>query len=302
MEVDPDAPALLQQRLDELGIRNSSRLSFQSCPDARPRHGRLEEGPHVRQVLRILRLQRFDLTGPFHRQGHLDGTLGDDEIDTLGQDAGQPEHVLARGGARLVEGVDDEDDGLAGLDLVATVGCLLEQALEEIGTAGRTGQHAIDGKRVQLPDPDDLGRQVPQAGRDPLLTSGQLAEVVDVAAILDQVSEEGRLAQAGLGLEDEDPAIMLLEKSVESLFKPISSREPIDLDPLEDGPGGDKGLPKPGVVFVEDLGGIDGDRDPAIGLAAADQGDREVLADDVEARPLIRTPLLFRRLWTAVPR
>jgi hypothetical protein len=124
MEVDPDAPTLLEQGLNELRIQDSSPLSFEGFPDARPRHGRFEEGPHVRQVPRILGLQRLDLTGPFHRQGYLDGTLRDDEIDASGQDAGQPEHVLARGRARLIEGVDDEDDGLSGLNLVATVGCI----------------------------------------------------------------------------------------------------------------------------------------------------------------------------------
>jgi hypothetical protein len=84
MKIDPNASALLQQGLDELGIRDSPPLALQRLAHVWPSHRRFQELPHVRQVLWVFcpEPEPFDAMTSLDLQRNFDRTLGDDQIDS----------------------------------------------------------------------------------------------------------------------------------------------------------------------------------------------------------------------------
>jgi hypothetical protein len=229
----------------------------------------LEEPPHVLEVALVGRIQGEDPERRLAVQPDRHRPLRDDDEDAGREHLGQAEGVVADRRGGLVEGVDHDHDPL--VIARAPVGGTLEQESEEVGPAAcRRRQHLLGAVGDQLAGAHHLGGQALEARGHTVGPAGQLDEVVDVAALGDQVRQVGRLADPRRGLEDEVAAILGGEEPVDLGGEPFAADELLDIHALEDRPRLDVGVAQQLVVADEHLVVVAGDQDAADDVAADD--------------------------------
>jgi hypothetical protein len=225
---------------------------------------------------------------------HRGRALGRDDVHPRREDPRQPEHVLAGAGRRLVEGVDRDDDPLAGL---AAVGGAAQQLAQEVRPRGSgLGQHS-GARGVGLRDlvgADQLRGEVELRRQDACLARRELAEVVDQPARFDEVRDERALAQAGLRLDQEVAAVVALEEVIEQRDEPLAAHELLDVHAVEDLAGLDVGLRKALVGAFEERVVVARDDQPSQDVTSG--GDTAMVGLDLgglaHQRPVLMPPSL----------